>query len=862
MRTAILLALLGGAALQPALAQTWLSSPGSGDWNTASNWDTSTVPNGSSATATFGLSSVTSISNNTGSVTLLSLLYNSGASSYVLANSLGTFVFQGAGVVDSSGAAQEATNSGILLFQNASSAGDWILTNSHAVTFTGTSTAGTASITNQAAILEFDTNATAGNSTLNNQGGLVLFLNSSSAGQANLTNSGSVSFGDSSTAGSATLVNNNSGNMVFDGTATGGNAHITNAGNLTFQTSAMAGSAVLNNAGTGTINFYGSSTASAASITNSGTLAFNNNSSAAGAVIGNSNILDFNDSAMAANAQIANTGILNFISSSTAGAATITNSGTLAFNNNSSAAGAVITTNNGGKTVFEPGTSGGAAQLTTNAGGVLDLSNLTGGTLGIGSYTQAAGGTLKMALGAGTPAQLAVTGNATLAGNLDLVYGGGFSVTPGNSVTILTAGSLSGLFDQWNNPQGGRLFPFYPSSNLVYLETVLPSFQIAGLTANQTAIAQALDNAFEDRNRYNLIASVVTQSASSLPALYSQMDPAGLTSFYQMGFRGTHAWTGMVFHNLEGEAGIAGDTATEARKAASTWFAADIPAAEEKALAPPIAQKNDWKVSFDTYGDFGTLTGDGNSQGYKFTIDGLMADAQYQLSGDWTTGICLGYSQGSANPDNGGEADLTGGEAGLFAAWYDKGFHAEALVGAGLNQAKTQRNGYGGTAAANANGEDYTGRIGLGYGFRLDELKVKPYASAEYTYVQLNAFNESGSLAPLSFPAQGEGALLSDLGFSVEQDIKWGTALLTPGLEGAWEHAYQANPDGLTAGLGGPSESFTVQGPATSQDAVVLGAHLEAAFQNFATLYGKYNGRIGLTNYAEQGLEFGIKTVF
>ena len=34
---------------------TWDLSPGSGDWNTAPNWTPATVPNGSDATATFGL---------------------------------------------------------------------------------------------------------------------------------------------------------------------------------------------------------------------------------------------------------------------------------------------------------------------------------------------------------------------------------------------------------------------------------------------------------------------------------------------------------------------------------------------------------------------------------------------------------------------------------------------------------------------------------------------------------------------------------------------------------------------------------------------------------------------------------------
>src|SRR2546423_6743921 len=41
---------------------TWKASPGSNDWNTASNWTPATVPNGPSDTATFAFSNTTNVS--------------------------------------------------------------------------------------------------------------------------------------------------------------------------------------------------------------------------------------------------------------------------------------------------------------------------------------------------------------------------------------------------------------------------------------------------------------------------------------------------------------------------------------------------------------------------------------------------------------------------------------------------------------------------------------------------------------------------------------------------------------------------------------------------------------------------------
>jgi hypothetical protein len=52
----MLLLLLSATSTTFAGSGTWLASPGSGDWNTGTNWSSGTVPNAASDTATFGLS--------------------------------------------------------------------------------------------------------------------------------------------------------------------------------------------------------------------------------------------------------------------------------------------------------------------------------------------------------------------------------------------------------------------------------------------------------------------------------------------------------------------------------------------------------------------------------------------------------------------------------------------------------------------------------------------------------------------------------------------------------------------------------------------------------------------------------------
>jgi hypothetical protein len=113
----------GRASAQDA---TWLSTPGTADFNTAGNWSPAVVPTG---TAFFGLSNSTTLSFSALNTTIGGFTFNAGASSYSF--SLGnnpTLTFTGAGIVVNGGAAT-FTNNGTLNFNNSSTAGLATITN-------------------------------------------------------------------------------------------------------------------------------------------------------------------------------------------------------------------------------------------------------------------------------------------------------------------------------------------------------------------------------------------------------------------------------------------------------------------------------------------------------------------------------------------------------------------------------------------------------------------------------------------------------------------------------------------------------------------------------------------------------------
>jgi outer membrane autotransporter protein len=164
-------------------------------------------------------------------------------------------------------------------------------------------------------------------------------------------------------------------------------------------------------------------------------------------------------------------------------------------------------------------------------------------------------------------------------------------------------------------------------------------------------------------------------------------------------------------------------------------------------------------------------------------------------------------------------------------------------------------------AAGTAQGQQVSGQLSAGYDFKMDQVKVGPFVTGQYTSVNVNSFTETGSLAPLSLAAQSEGYLSSDLGVSANRKWDLGGVTLSPSISAAWEHVYQGNLDTLNASLGAGG-SFSVNGPATGTDAAVLGAGVNALLGKGFNVFVQYQGKLGLTNYTEQNFSGGVNIGF
>ncbi len=346
---------------------TWLTNPGSGDWNTAANWNPAVVPNGNFDTANFGTSNVTAISTSADTTVELAH-FNMGASGFTItAGSATTFTLNQIGVQNLSGVVQNfATavdgigDAGTIEFRNGATTSSLTdFTNNGGVA--SGSNAGTTHFfdDSNAGISVFIDYINKGGTVSGASGGSTVFFDMSSAGNAAFFNGpaavagasgGVTAFEDNSTGAGGTFINQGAafpaasgGTTVFEGMSTAETAFIINEAS-TFAT-ALGGS----------LQFFDTATAGAATVTNKG----------AGSVGAHGGTTDFNDMSDAGTANITNEG----------GGATGSTNGLTTFDDNSSANGATITNNSGtglfargGATVFTGSSDAGTSTITNNGG--------------------------------------------------------------------------------------------------------------------------------------------------------------------------------------------------------------------------------------------------------------------------------------------------------------------------------------------------------------------------------------------------------------------------------------------------------------------------------------------------------------
>ena len=665
--------------------------------------------------------------------------------------------------------------------------------------------------------LYLDTNGTFGTGQVQNFAYLD-FIDNSTAGNSNILNDGVINFMDNSRGGSAQLINNAAATIDFSYN----NASTVAGGAMTV--GSIAGSGIYD---LGRVDL---------------TTGGNNQSTTVSGLI----VDGGGNGGTGASLTKVGTGTLALSGINTYTGGTAIDAGTLAVGS-SGALGLGLVAVNGG-TLARAGTG--------------PLTLLIGG-----AYYQSSNGALQLNVAGANAASsdsLSVARTSSLNGTLNLLPGSGLTAPAlGSSVTILTATSVSGIFQQVDESFSGfRLLPLY-LANAVELESINPSFQDSGSTPNQKAIGADLDSLALNPKMDGLMASIGALSNSSFQAAEGQLSPEDFTALYQAGFEGALARTALVdqrmsqlMTDVDNTAWLPGFSST-----GTPWFAANVSASQEASMAP--SKTSPWGGFVSGNGGFFNVSSDSNAAGYKVTTYGLTgAGADYRLSREMVAGLMVGYGHTDVILGTGGTLTADGGQLGLYGLFYSEGLYTSALVEGGINSYGTTRTGYNGTATGKTQGNQYDGALEMGYQFKSGQMKIGPMGSVQYSNVSMNGFTEQGSQAPLTIPNQSENSLLSRLGARANSQWSLGNdTTLNPMLQLAWEHEYNYQGGTYQAGFG-TGDSFTVAGPQVGQDGIMAGAGVEINFAKSLSLSLNYQGEFGRTNLNSNEFGGGVKVGF
>jgi outer membrane autotransporter protein len=247
--------------------------------------------------------------------------------------------------------------------------------------------------------------------------------------------------------------------------------------------------------------------------------------------------------------------------------------------------------------------------------------------------------------------------------------------------------------------------------------------------------------------------------------------------------------------------------------------------------------------------------------GYAMVFHPLGVD--YRIGSNFAIGLTGGYAHTGVDLAGNGSIDVDGGTGGFYATAFGGGFYLDTAVTGGVSDYETHRTALLGTANGSTDSGTVNVLVAGGYDWTKGALTVGPIASFQYTYVGLNGFTETGSLAPLKFGDQSVDSIRAALGIKASYDWKIGRVLVKRELRVSWQHEYGDSTYSIVASFAnGAGTNFTVNGPNIGRDSLLIGAGIAVLWNDRISTYIYYDGELARTNYDSQSVTAGFRITF
>lgn len=465
---------------------------------------------------------------------------------------------------------------------------------------------------------------------------------------------------------------------------------------------------------------------------------------------------------------------------------------------------------------------------------------------------------------------LAVSGVADLAGRVALLPSD--SLGYGQKITFLTAGKITGGFDEIDVPTGFRPRLLSKKTSLTLL-LAPSSYTALAHTPNHTSIAKALDRyiSAQGGDRETVSMALDHLSADEYANAFQQIAPTFYETLANITIEQSNAQGQMLtqrFGALRIGLGMRGfcQSGLEMPIVAEA-IGKDLKAARDIMEVNP---ENPWGVWIQGNGIFANSGGLGTIPNYHFDSGGFLIGADYRWSNALVSGLYAGYQNTQARYDGGGKTSIDAARFGVYAAFDGgDGFYANGLLGGGSSSYEVRRpinfGSIARVARSHPDGAELSAMLGGGYDWKAGDFIFGPVASAQYTYVNIGALEERGAESlNLRLEEQQAHSLRSTLGARIAYPWRLSPEVaITPEARISWQHEFlqeSRNLVGTLDGGSGPGFAFGTFTPGSDATYAGAGINLQVGERWSANLY--YNADLGSGNFKSQMASGGVNLRF
>ena len=545
--------------------------------------------------------------------------------------------------------------------------------------------------------------------------------------------------------------------------------------------------------------------------------------------------------------------------------ATVVNAGTLVVN------GSINTSS--GITIAQGATLGGTGgtptltvQGTISPGNSVGVLNINGG------LTLASTATTVIEIEGATADRINVTGNATLAGTLQLVAAGGTYAFATPYTILTTTGTRTGTFATITTVGsfgvGVTSAVSYGAQNVQVTLTAAPlviapaatttantvlaqQTPVLGLTQtrNITAVASALDRALFSGSDLSSLFNVYNQpTREALAAAVNTLSGEVHTATTAAGLRASDQFLRVMLDpfaigrdgSLVGVSGYSG-------------FTADLPGRKGPVSAPaPVRFEPTFHVWGASFGQIDRTRGDAIGAGSatrEIKDVNIAVGADYRIAPGSVIGFALSGGQSRAELGRNlgtNNADIF--QLGLYGATRIGKLNLAASLSYAAMQVDTRRNvpALGLNATADYSAHVWGGRLQAAYDlFSAGGFTVSPIGALQIQSVHTPNFREinsaTGAAAGVTGRSHTNTALRSELGLRVTSLTTLGGRKVTLFTEIAWAHYYQRDITFAASLTGIANTNFVIEGAKSNRDAALFSAGADIQLTPNLTLGGRFD---------------------